>query len=199
MGREFWNAVEENPIIAAVKSMDDLEQCCKLEDIRVVFILFGDICSIGDIVKKIKAAGKIAMVHVDLIGGLSPREIAVEYLKNNTDADGIITTKPSLIKKAKELSLYTVLRYFLLDSMAYENILTQQHTVRPDFIEVLPGAMPKVIQKLCSEIKVPVIAGQSGQAGWRRFGGRRRGDRRHRRRHRRLLHQPQRMETVNIY
>ena len=128
MGREFWNAVEENPIIAAVKCMDDLEQCCKLEDIRVVFILFG-------------------------------REIAIEYLKNNTDADGIITTKPALIKKAKELSLYTVLRYFLLDSMAYENIFTQQHTVHPDFIEVLPGAMPKVIQKLCSEIKVPVIAG----------------------------------------
>lgn len=159
MEQEFWDAVEDNPIIAAVKSMDDLEGCCKLEDIRVVFVLFGDICSIGDIVKKIKAAGKIAMVHVDLVGGLSPREIAVEYLKNNTDADGIITTKPSLIKKAKELSLYTVLRYFLLDSMAYENIFTQQHTVHPDFIEVLPGAMPKVIQKLCSEIKVPVIAG----------------------------------------
>ena len=42
MGREFWNAVEENPIIAAVKCMDDLEQCCKLEDIRVVFIFFLD-------------------------------------------------------------------------------------------------------------------------------------------------------------
>lgn len=132
MEQEFWDAVEDNPIIAAVKSMDDLEGCCKLEDIRVVFVLFGDICSIGDIVKKIKAAGKIAMVHVDLVGGLSPREIAVEYLKNNTDADGIITTKPSLIKKAKELSMYTVLRYFLLDSMAYENILTQQHIVHPD-------------------------------------------------------------------
>lgn len=111
MGKEFWNAVEENPIIAAVKSMDDLEQCCRLEDIRVVFILFGDICSIGDIVKKIKAAGKIAMVHIDLIGGLSPREIAVDYLKNNTDTDGIITTKPSLIKKAKELSL---ILYFVI-------------------------------------------------------------------------------------
>ena len=105
MEQEFWDAVEDNPIIAAVKSTDDLEGCCKLEDIRVVFVLFGDICSIGDIVKKIKAAGKIAMVHVDLVGGLSPREIAVEYLKNNTDADGIITTKPSLIKKAKELSV----------------------------------------------------------------------------------------------
>ena len=99
------------------------------------------------------------MIHVDLIGGLSTREIAVEFLKNNTEADGIITTKPALVRKARELSMYTVLRYFLLDSMAYENILSQQHSVHPDFIEVLPGAMPKVIHRLCTEIKVPVIAG----------------------------------------
>ena len=59
------------------------------------------------------------MIHVDLIGGLSTREIAVEFLKNNTEADGIITTKPALVRKARELSMYTVLRYFLLDSMAY--------------------------------------------------------------------------------
>ena len=159
MNQNFYEAVEDNPIIAAVKSMEDVEECCKHDDIRVIFILFGDVCSIGSIVKTIRDAGKIAMVHMDLISGLSPKEIAVEFIKEQTEADGIISTKPSLIKKAKELSLYTVLRYFLLDSMAYENILTQQHTVRPDFIEVLPGAMPKVIQKLCSEIKVPVIAG----------------------------------------
>lgn len=159
MERIFWNAVEENPIIAAVKNMEDLEQCCTLPEIRVVFILFGDICSIADIVKKVKQADKIAMVHVDLIGGLSPREVAVEFLKNNTEADGIITTKPTLIRKARELSMYTVLRYFLLDSMAYENILTQQHSVHPDFIEVLPGAMPEVLRRLCTEVKTPIIAG----------------------------------------
>ena len=159
MNQIFYDAVGNNPIIAAVKNMEDIEVSCTIEEIQVIFILFGDVCSIDRIVKRVKGAGKVAMVHVDLIVGLSPREIAIEYLKNNTDADGIITTKPALIKKAKELSLYTVLRYFLLDSMAYENIFTQQHTVHPDFIEVLPGAMPKVIQKLCSEIKVPVIAG----------------------------------------
>ena len=85
MERIFWEAVEENPIIAAVKNMEDLEKCCSLSDIHVVFILFGDICSIADIVQKVKEAGKIAMIHVDLIGGLSTREIAVEFLKNNTD------------------------------------------------------------------------------------------------------------------
>ena len=85
MERIFWEAVEENPIIAAVKNMEDLEKCCSLSDIHVVFILFGDICSIADIVQKVKEAGKIAMIHVDLIGGLSTREIALEYLKNNTE------------------------------------------------------------------------------------------------------------------
>lgn len=59
--------------------------------------------------KRLKEAGKIAMIHVDLIGGLSTREIAVEFLKNNTEADGIITTKPALVRKARELSMYTVL------------------------------------------------------------------------------------------
>ena len=50
----FWEAVEENPIIAAVKNMEDLEKCCSLSDIHVVFILFGDICSIADIVQRLK-------------------------------------------------------------------------------------------------------------------------------------------------
>ena len=159
MSSFFHEAVEENPIIAAVKNMDDLKICCSLEDIRVVFILFGDVCSIDRIVKRVKDAGKVAMVHVDLISGLSPKEISVEYLEEHTEADGIISTKPSLIKKAKELGMYTVLRYFLLDSMAFENIRQQQHMVRPDFIEVLPGVMPRVIKRICGSVKTPIIAG----------------------------------------
>ena len=46
MNSFFHEAVEENPIIAAVKNMDDLKICCSLEDIRVVFILFGDVRSV---------------------------------------------------------------------------------------------------------------------------------------------------------
>ena len=64
-----------------------------------------------------------------------------------------------LIKKAKELGMYTILRYFLLDSMAFENIRQQQHIVRPDFIEVLPGVMPRVIKRICGSVKTPIIAG----------------------------------------
>ena len=46
----FYNAVEANPIIAAVKNMDDVENCCRIEEIKVVFILFGDICSLEEII-----------------------------------------------------------------------------------------------------------------------------------------------------
>ena len=139
--------------------MNYLEVCCSLEDIRVVFILFGDICSVKEIVDKVKAAGKVAMVHVDLISGLSSKDIVVEFIQKNTKADGIISTKPTLIKKGRELGMFTILRYFLLDSMAYENIRQQQHAVKPDYIEVLPGVMPRVIKRICGSVKTPIIAG----------------------------------------
>lgn len=159
MDQIFYDAVEGNPIIAAVKDMEGLRLCSSLEDIRVVFVLFGDICSISELVKMLKEAGKIVMVHIDLIAGLDSKEIVVDFIRKFTEADGIITTKPSLIRRAKELSMFTVLRYFLLDSMALENIRHQQRKLQPDFIEVLPGAAPRLIAGICRETKTPIIAG----------------------------------------
>lgn len=159
MEQHFYDAVEGSPVIAAVKDFEGLEKACGLEEVQVIFILFGDICNIASIVKRVKDAGKIAMVHMDLIIGLSSKEVVVDYIKQATVADGIITTKPTLVKRAKELKLYTVLRYFLIDSMALENIRQQPHNLKPDFIEVLPGGMPKLIQEVCNISKVPVIAG----------------------------------------
>lgn len=159
MEQRFYDAVESGPVIAAVKDMEGLERCCKLEEIQVVFILFGDICSIADIVKQVKDAGKIAMVHLDLVTGLSAKEIVADFIRKNTQADGIITTKPALIRRAKELKLFTVLRYFLIDSMALQNIRQLPHTLKPDFIEVLPGVMPTLIKEICQATRIPVIAG----------------------------------------
>ena len=43
MNSFFHEAVEENPIIAAVKNMDDLKICCSLEDIRVDHCRWSDL------------------------------------------------------------------------------------------------------------------------------------------------------------
>jgi glycerol-3-phosphate responsive antiterminator len=158
MKKEFKEALLDSPIIAAIKDEEGLEKC-KDSDSRVVFILYGDICSIPDIVDEVKASGKIALVHLDLIAGLNSKEIAVDFIRKYTRADGIITTKPALVKRARELSLYTILRLFVIDSMAYENIDRQLAAARPDVIEILPALMPKVIGRICRQTSIPVIAG----------------------------------------
>ena len=53
----------------------------------------------------------------------------------------------------------TVMRFFAIDSMAFDNIRRQSDAVHPDIIEVLPGLMPKVIHRICQESRIPVIAG----------------------------------------
>lgn len=150
--------LEDCPIIAAIKDDRGLEACLTSES-SLIFILYGDICSIGGIVKKIKESGKRAVVHMDLIQGLSGKEVAVDFIKEYTQADGIITTRPGMIRKAKEAGLFTVLRFFAIDSMAFENIRKQTGAVLPDVIEVLPGLMPKIIQKLHRTLHRPLIAG----------------------------------------
>ena len=160
--REFINKIEINPIIAAVKNDEGLETALT-EDVEIIFVLYGDICTIPGIVKKIKQAGKVAMVHVDLITGLNnSKDVCLDFIKNNTEADGIITTKSNLIAHAKELELNTVLRYFILDSMALQNIEKQAKSpgVKPDIIEFLPGiVLPKMIKRINKVSRVPIIAG----------------------------------------
>ena len=158
MHQRFYDMIEQNPVIAAVKNDEGLDRCCSLEEIQVVFILYGNICTIKEIVQRVKHAGKIAMVHLDLIAGLGAKEISVDFIHENTSADGIISTKPALIRRACELDLYTALRIFILDSLSFENIEKQLNTVRPDVVEILPGVMPKVFRKVCSKIRQPVIA-----------------------------------------
>ena len=145
MNYKFLDALEVSPVIAAVKDDEGVDACLKSES-QVVFILYGDICTIPEIVSKVKAAGKLAVVHLDLI-------------QKYTEADGVISTKPTIIHRAKELGMLTVLRVFLIDSMAYENVKTQVTAAKPDVVEVLPGMMPKVIGNICKDLPVPVIAG----------------------------------------
>ncbi|MBC8611736.1 Glycerol-3-phosphate responsive antiterminator [uncultured Ruminococcus sp.] len=158
MTKQMIAQLEEMPIIAAVKNEEELELAI-CSECPVVFVLYGDICTISGIVSRIKAGGKIAIVHVDLIEGLESKPVAVQFLKQNTHADGIISTKPTMIKASKEAGLITIQRFFVLDSRAFENIQKHISLGLADFVEVLPGVMPKVIRKLANEINVPLIAG----------------------------------------
>ena len=161
MSREFLDKIEASPIIAAVKDDDGLSRCLE-SSIDIVFVLYGDICSIPDIVEKIKRDGRTALVHMDLVSGLAPKDAALDYIRKFTQADGIITTKANLIPYARSLGFYTVLRYFVLDSMALESVEkgSRYGVVQPDVIEILPGILPaKMIREFNRISRVPIICG----------------------------------------
>ena len=122
MKQAFYDAFMDNPIVAAIKDEEGLEVCIRRNDLQIVFVLYGEATTIGQIVDRLKEAGKTVMVHIDLVGGLSGREEAVRFIKAYTKADGIISTKPELVRYAKEIGLYTVYRIFVIDSKALKAV-----------------------------------------------------------------------------
>ena len=158
MKQELMDAIQETPVIAAVKDDDGLQNALQNENIRVVFILYGDICNISTLVQRIHAAGKFAIVHVDLVAGLASKEVAVDFIRSQTEADGIISTRQSFIRRAKELGLAAILRVFLLDSISLESLWKMPANL-PDCLDILPGTMPKILRRVCADAKVPVLTG----------------------------------------
>lgn len=153
----FLESTERCPVIAAIKN-DEWLQACKTSTCEIVYILYGDICNIVDIVEQVKEAGKMAIVHIDLINGFSSKDICVDFIKKYTRADGIISTKPFLIKRANELGLFTVQRFFMIDAITYSNIKKHVRENDPDVVEILPAGLTKMIRYVLEEVDKPLVA-----------------------------------------
>lgn len=151
------NLLENSPIIAAVKSIEDLEAAL-LSDIDIIFLLFGSILTISNLSELIEKHNKIGIIHMDLIDGLQPKDATIKYLVKTTKFRGIISTKHQLIKSAKENGLFTIQRIFIYDTLSLNNATTHI-SAYCDALEVLPGVIPKVIKKIHQSTKKPVIAG----------------------------------------
>lgn len=157
MQNEIISAFENSPIIIAIKDDDDLSACLSC-DKKVVFVLYGSVITIPAIVARLKEADKAVFVDIDLLDGLSALEAAVDYLARSTAADGIVSTKAPLVRRAAALGLATVYRTFLLDSMALRSLQKTAVQSGADFVEILPGVMPKLIGRLAAALEKPLIA-----------------------------------------
>lgn len=83
----------DEPVIAAVKT-DDALTAALASPCSTVFLLASTLLNVGELVRRIHAAGKLAVVHIDLVDGLSAREVAVNSLIALCHPDGIISTHP---------------------------------------------------------------------------------------------------------
>ena len=150
--------LEASPIIAAVRTPEALKHACQT-DVGIVFILHATLSDLAEQVHFAKDAGKSVFIHADLVEGLSADAAAVRYLRDVTDADGLISTRSSVIRAAKECGFLTVQRFFVVDSQALEAIERTVSQTHPDCIELMPGILPTVVSRLHAKLPMPVIAG----------------------------------------
>lgn len=154
---DFLLATEKCPVIPEIKNDEWLESLPSSES-DLVYILYGDICTIADIIDRVKAMGKKAIVHVDLIVGLSAKEISIDFIKKYTKADGIISMKPALIKRANDLDLFTIQRFYMIDGLTYANVAKNVKNSNPDVVEFMPAGLSKLIRYLVELIDKPIVA-----------------------------------------
>ncbi len=151
----FMDALQESPVIAALKNDEGLERALQ-SDCTTIFFLYGTILNIASLAQRAKDAGKLVFIHADLIEGMTAKDICADFIAQNTAADGIISTRPNIIRHAKGLGLLTVQRFFLLDSLSFENVLRQSSNA--DAIDLLPGTQPRVLERMSHCVSQPIIA-----------------------------------------
>ena len=157
-GNEFCKILERSPIIAAVFSSNDLQEAL-LSPCEVIFLLGGNVCELQQLVQRAHEQKKKIYVHLDLLTGLGKDQYAVQYLKDTFAVDGIITTKNNIVKYAKDIGVFVIQRFFMLDSKAFDSALRTVKNVDADSIEILPGIIPGIIGQISRQTKIPVIGG----------------------------------------
>ena len=147
--------LEQAPVIAAVQ--DNKWDEAIRSPANIIFYLQANILSLKEKVDEAHKNDKLLFVHIDLAEGIGRDRSGVEYL-TKLGIDGIMTTRSQLVRFAKENGLIAVQRFFLLDSKGFENINEIIDNTTPDMIEIMPGVIPKAVERFSSGM-VPVIAG----------------------------------------
>lgn len=150
--------LEINPIIAAVRDGDDFKNALK-SPASVIFSLSAvNVLNIETYVKETEKNEKALFLHIDMADGIGKDPTGLSYIAK-CGVRGIISTRSSLIKSAREAGLMTVQRFFMVDSRSIATACENIKQSKPDLVELMPGIMPKVISDIKKRVGVPLIAG----------------------------------------
>jgi len=157
--QDLRDCFREHPIIASIRNDADLDSALNTQ-VAALFILYGDIFNLPQIMKEAKNHNKLVFLHMDLIKGIGRDREGVIYLAKKELCNGIVTTKNNLINIAKKEGLITIQRLFLLDSAALKTGEQLLKNNQPDAVEILPGiAAPYFIEHIYKDLLCPVVAG----------------------------------------
>ena len=144
-------------IIAAVRSEEEFTAALEAS-VDIVFHLMPNIITLKKNADAAHAKGKKMFIHIDFAEGVGKDRYGVLYAKA-AGVDGIISTRVNIIKLAREAGVFTVQRFFIVDSRSVDTTVESLKSSKADMIEIMPGVLPKVIENLRNRVNVPIIAG----------------------------------------
>jgi len=128
-----------------------------ISPVEVLYYMDANLLNIEQHIKMAHEAKKHILIHIDLAEGIGKDKAGVQYL-SSVGADGIISTRTNLIKFAKEFGLVTVQRFFAIDFQGIDSISSTLVNGEPDFMEIMPGVVGKVIKHFANG-DIPLITG----------------------------------------
>lgn len=145
-------------VVPATRSVKELESAVKLGFEHVV-VLQIHLSQVKYVTQFAHQHGVKVFLHADLIQGLRPDESGAQYLCQEVKPNGLISTHAQVVATAMKRGLIGVQRVFLLDSQSLETTYRVVQSVKPDYLEVLPGLMTSVIREVYQSTGLPLLAG----------------------------------------
>ncbi|MGO1593286.1 MAG: glycerol-3-phosphate responsive antiterminator [Ancrocorticia sp.] len=127
-------------IIPSVRRLKDLDLAAQCPS---DFVLLSEvhIGNLEPLAAVLADAGKMVLVHADLIGGFKADRDGIKLLRNMFHVDGVLSQSAHVVSAAKKAKLLAIQRVFIMDSRSLDRSLASLGEARPDGIEVLPGAL----------------------------------------------------------
>lgn len=159
-GEAFFKRLDTHRMVASIKEPKQIEIALSLKNrLSGVFLLTGHIGVIKGYVDLFKSHQLPVFLHLEKIGGLSTDSYGLDFLAKVINPTGIITTKTNVVKIAKKMGLFTIQRFFLIDTEGLENISKSLSQIEPDIIEVMPARIPEMIGGIKTFTSIPIITG----------------------------------------
>lgn len=153
----LFSNLNKNPIIASIKNLDNLNIALDSPAMNI-FLLNGNIFNLKEISQRVKSKNKGLFINIDSIDGFSKDTWGLEYIIKNIELDGIISKKNNLIKLSRDMGVFTIETMYIHDSDCLNEGLQSIKSLRPHAVDVSPGIMPRIINKIYNETKIPLIA-----------------------------------------
>ena len=144
-------------VAAAVRTEADFQAALNSE-VDVVFMHGTNLLTLDEQIERAHGAGKKLFIHMDFAEGIGKDRAGLEYVKLR-GADGIISTKTSMIRQARDAGLITVQRFFIVDSHSVDTAVDSIRIAKPDIVEIMPGVVCKKIVEFAEKVDTPILVG----------------------------------------